>query len=351
MNPFWLTADELALYDAVGDRDRQTGFLSMSAWMIVTRPSITDPGWMSVLDNKWDFAARIRESGVPTPGTLGLLHPIGGRSAQGRRLRDATDLEDWARHEGSDGFVLKPVDGMGSRGVVLVHGVHMDGSRVRFLVGEGERTADELLELQRRAWRTQGSILEERCLPDPAVLRLGFTPADTVRVLTGIDALGAPEIISARLFGARSAVLEDRWTNGGLSVGIDLETGCFGQARTRPHAEPGSFGVHPDSGVRFEGEPLPGWEAMARMARLAAEAFAMHPFVVWEFLPSERGPVLIEGNRNFGVQVMQAGGDGFLRGPFRQILDRLGADVPDGSRGWAVRHSRPMRVLKGLRAR
>ena len=68
-------------------------------------------------------------------------------------------------------------------------------------------------------------------------------------------------------------------------------------------AEPREF--HPDTGRSIVGRTLPDWDRCVRMCVRAHDRLVSCPAGVWDVAVTPNGPVLLEGNVPFGVEVAQ----------------------------------------------
>jgi len=98
----------------------------------------------------------------------------------------------------------------------------------------------------------------------------------------------------------------DNFTKGGLSINIDLETGILKKGRTHFKYGDEEYKSHPDTGFRFYDKKLPFFTEVKKLALAAHKFFSMFNMVGWDIALTEKGPVIIEGNRTpsfFGFQV------------------------------------------------
>jgi glutathione synthase/RimK-type ligase-like ATP-grasp enzyme len=70
-------------------------------------------------------------------------------------------------------------------------------------------------------------------------------------------------------------------------------------------ARVGWHSVHPDTGEQIKGRVLPFWEEAKRLAAEAHRAFADRVVVGWDIAILEDGPILIEGNGNPDMDIIQ----------------------------------------------
>jgi hypothetical protein len=88
---------------------------------------------------------------------------------------------------------------------------------------------------------------------------------------------------------------------------------------------PPQFTHHPESGVPIEGVQLPFWDSICDTVLGAARVVGFARYVGWDVLVDTHGtPIIIEGNTNAGVQILQMDG-GLLKNPrVRRFYESLG---------------------------
>ncbi len=225
----------------------------------------------------------------------------------GSRMMTLAALEDAMRHDGGR-FIVKPQDsGMGF-GVALVHAD--GGGLVR---RRGHKTAAYRV----RASRT--STLVERVVPQHPAWQAFFSgSANTMRLLTlWTPGESAPFIAGAvQRIGASDTAPTDNFAGGGMAASIDIETGVLGHARRRTASgRPDRLTHHHETGARIEGTPLPFWDRIRETVLSAASLLGVARYVGWDVMIDASGtPVIIEGNSNTGVHILQMDG-GLLKHP------------------------------------
>jgi len=232
-------------------------------------------GWTRecVLADKVRFEARCASAHLPSPRTVAVV--VDGR------------VEIKTDPAGRD-LVLKPADGEGGDGVVIL-----------------ERVADAA-DLSARLPRGRGVwLVQDRVATHPALRDLALDALPTVRIVTMVDEVGAPEVVSAtfRFASVRGAKV-DNMKAGGLIAAVDLPVGSLGVACKGYGG--GDHAVHPVTGAAIAGRMLPDWAAAKGLVRRAhAEVFPDYALIGWDVALTPNGPVLIEGNGKPGVLMPQ----------------------------------------------
>lgn len=131
---------------------------------------------------------------------------------------------------------------------------------------------------------------------------------NTLRIVTMIDPEnGTPFIASCvqRIGTVRSAPT-DNCEAGGLSVYVDPDTGVMGRAVVHPRGGAMEWmDAHPDTGIRFAGEYIPGWKEAAGLVLKTAGRFPLMPYVGWDIIFGDNGFCVVEGNSYTGVDLLQ----------------------------------------------
>jgi hypothetical protein len=220
---------------------------------------------------------------------------------------------DWlaeAAARGS-GIVLKPVIGLAGSGLLFLRrgraGLTANGSAV----GPGglEQVVAGL----------------DHYLVSELVEQAGYAAAifpqatNTVRVLTLWDpGPNRPFVAAAahRFGNSRSLPVDNFHAgSGGLCSDIAIDSGRLGAAVVldergvlRRHER------HPESGAAIAGVAVPAWSEVLAAVLRAAAGFAESPFVGWDIVIGERGPVFLEANVPPSIHIWQVHG-GLLRDP------------------------------------
>jgi hypothetical protein len=277
-----------------------------------------------LFDQKLALRAILLQHGFQQAETFAL---IGTTDAQLRPLTADARAVSFAQVEHAmqqDGgpFIVKPQDSGFGHGVALVAAI--SGELVR---RRGRQTRPY------RVAASRGATLVERAVPQHAFWRALFPDsANTMRLLTmWTPGDPAPFIAAAgQRIGASDTAPTDNFAGGGMAAPIDLETGRLGEARRRTAAgRPERLTHHPESGARIAGAELPYWDRVRSTVLRAASLLGIARYVGWDVLVDEHGtPVIIEGNSNTGVHILQLGG-GLLRNPAaRRFYETAGVVDP-----------------------
>lgn len=153
-----------------------------------------------------------------------------------------------------------------------------------------------------------------------SLARLHPASLNTIRVITQVTKSGSVEVLGCALrMGV--GIITDNLSTGGIACPIDLETGKVKGPGVSFDMTKGPFEAHPTSGETLEGMLIPYWNEIIQLCRETAVAFLPNRSVGWDVAVTEAGPVLIEGNHDWGARLLQMPHN---RG-FKETLSRYSA--------------------------
>lgn len=128
---------------------------------------------------------------------------------------------------------------------------------------------------------------------------------NTLRIVT-VNKDGYPYPLTALLrVGTAKSGNVDNWAAGGLAVGIN-EDGSLKEFGFYKHASDGKATVHPDTNIVFSEFVIPQYNACIDTVVQAHKLFYNTRFIGWDVAITNEGPVIIEGNDNWELSLMQA---------------------------------------------
>lgn len=249
-------------------------------------PAAAEFDCICLLRDKFVFGLVARALGVPSPATLALLTP---ESVEWFPDRERAPLEAVVRRE-LDGF-CKPVDGI--EGVAAFSLTVRQGS----LLLDGRTVTPAEL----RARLTDRFILQERIQQHPALAALHPGSVNTLRVVTA-RTNGRPRVLLSFLRVGVGPSQVDNFAAGGVLVSVDPRTGRLrGKGLTR-EGRLEWIDRHPDTGVAFDGYPLPFVGEALAVARAFHDDIPRVHSIGWDIAITPAGPCVIEGNDNWGAR-------------------------------------------------
>jgi len=231
---------------------------------------LNDPTARTLLGDKNAFADALRARGLQqwAPEVYGTI--LFGRFRA--RSPEATE-----RMRSQEAVVVKPLKSSGGRGVHLVPGARVEGSR---------EAADV-------AW-----LVQERLFQHPVLAAISPRSLNTIRVLAvRLPERGPVVAAAAQRWGTAQSGVVDNVSAGGLCSLVDLETGRYGPAvgslvdrrRVELHH-------HPETGAPITGVQAPGWHEAKELVLRLMDGFREVDHVGWDVCLTPDGPRVVEGN-------------------------------------------------------
>jgi hypothetical protein len=332
LRAFGLQADDLELYGFEDGRNVEDGrhFLGYSLYKGRLRPALNSQRAHALTENKWVFYRLASAAGLPVPRTLGLFDAQYGSTWDGRPLLNAEAVIDEIRSVRPDGLVFKPAGGQQGYELSIIRDIDHNADRALTLTGEEVSVTDLVASLGATQARGYGGfIIQERVDQHQFLDDINPYTANTARIVTLIRSSGEVEIQFAILRLGRRGNMADNWEQGGISVALS-DSGELQSGLLKPKHGGRRVSVHPDTGVEFKGLRLPMWEETLRICRQGARAFTGVRWIGWDLLLTPDGPVILEANSDWDLQMVQVHSEGLLARPeFRAELASVGVEVPD----------------------
>ncbi len=166
-------------------------------------------------------------------------------------------------------------------------------------------------------------LFQETVIQHDALNKLNPFSLNTIRFDTFIDKEGNVDLISGYIRMSINKNHVDNIFSGGCQVGIDMKTG---RLKKEGHSKLSYYGVnllqsHPITGTVFENFEIPHFESAKAMTVEAARLLPGLRIVGWDVAIGESGPVLIEGNSDYGMTGNDLSEGGYRTNPvFRKVL-------------------------------
>ncbi len=142
-------------------------------------------------------------------------------------------------------------------------------------------------------------VLEELITQAPEMCVFYPNAINTIRYTTFYHE-GMLTKLQATLRMGRGGSIVDNITQGGIFAPVDFETGRIkGPARSFLCE---CFERHPDTGIQLEGNYVPRWNELNDLVEKVVGVVPDKKLVGWDFALSEDGWVIVEANRNPGLQ-------------------------------------------------
>lgn len=250
-----------------------------------------DPATIARIDDKMAFARFCKSAGLPAADVIASCED--GGSVEWR-IDPATLADDLA---------MKLTDSASGYGFELARwcgdGWTVDGARFN---------VDDLSEHLRRKSAGHSAIVQRRLRNHADMLPLAGRALSTVRIVTATTPRSGVSVVGAAMRMGTGNSPVDNIAAGGLAAPVDTHAGRLGLA-TGKNISLGWFTKHPDSGARIEGFKLPHWPAAMELCLAAHRQLLGAPTIGWDVVITQDGPLLLEGNLGWDVELLQALGD------------------------------------------
>lgn len=182
-------------------------------------------------------------------------------------------------------FMIKPIDGLGGQDVKKMKKTEVKNIS-KFLT----------------YLKDNRMFLEELIIQHKKMSTLCPSSVNTIRIMTFVNN-GRSEILYAALRVGNGINDVDNFHKGGMGVAIDTRVGKLkGNAIDKDLNE---FKMHPTTKVYFNKYELPYWKETRKLVLDAALVNQNIKVVGWDVAITKNGPILVEGNRRPGFDLVQ----------------------------------------------
>ncbi len=232
----------------------------------------------------------LESAGVPIPRTLAIFSG----------MHEARLVEQRLGH--LDDFVVKPAQGSGGTGILVLVGRDDRG----WLDADGEpwtaesvgRHISNIVFGNYAHGMSDRALVEERLLQGPLLGDVRFPGMPDIRVIT----LRATPVMAMLRLPTRQSHGKANLHQGAVGVGVDLRTGLARYASFRGT----NVKLHPDTGTSLVGSTVSGWPAIVEVARRAAAAIPLGYLGIDIAIDARVGPVVLEVNARPGLEIQNA---------------------------------------------
>jgi len=266
-------------------------------------------------DDKLLTKKMLKRAGVAHPNLLGTM-------SSSRKVRSF----DWGKLSG--GFAIKPVQGFGGQGIILVkraakeEGMFwtVDGKKIS--VDDLKLHALDIVEGKYSHNNLPDKVMiEERINIHPKFKKLAVGGAPDVRVIVFNN---VPVMAMLRLPTDESSG-KANLHQGAIGLGIDIATGIT----THGVYKNNSVKYFPDSTKKVNGIAVPNWNKILLMAVKTQRISKLNYLSIDMLIDGDKGPVVLELNDQPGLSIQLANMAGL-----RRRLERVsGLEVDDAEKG------------------
>lgn len=287
----------------------RAGVLSLNARNADYIMRLNSRRFYPLVDDKVRCKKLLEEHGMPVPGLIGVV----------TRTGDSRKLSRILENTGKDQFVIKPANGSGGDGILVIDGSYnglyrsVDGR----LFDESElahHLTNVISGLYSLGGQPDHAMLEELVQFDPVFKPIAYQGVPDIRIVVyqGVPAMAMVRLPTRRSHGKANL------HQGAIGAGIDIRTGRTTGGVTGNHR----IDRHTDTGESIIGFEVPGWKEIVEQSARCYEAVGLGYLGVDMVLDRDRGPLILELNARPGLNIQIANGVGL-----RQRLERVDAEA------------------------
>jgi hypothetical protein len=293
------------LYRPDRSREHKLQYLSQATWRNLT-PLVNKRGARFLVHRKSVFGSLLRGWNLPAAPEIALIDVPRALPFDQWRSREADALRAVYDAAASGGVVIKPDSAEWGMDILVFTGlesgelVHTTGKRYT-----EQQLHATLCQQQLRTGtfpRTGRFVVQRRVIAHLELRSFNPVTLPTIRVVTCLDDgdVWVPRSV-LKLPVGRAGV--DNFHAGGIACPVDPETGVVSAGIPKDGFD--WLSVHPEPGTRFEGMRLPYWREVIATVNRAAPLFGDLKCLGWDLAITDTGPLLIEANYEWGVDIVQ----------------------------------------------
>ncbi len=184
-------------------------------------------------------------------------------------------------------LIIKPVDGWEGDGVRLLD------------ISDSKQSVEEHFSVLKKEY----VLIEERIIQHPQ-MQFGNTSVNTIRVYTAYDSNHKQAVVVKTVVrvGVGNSIV-DNSHSGGCAYEVDTHLGII----TSPSYEANGdvHIVHPYTNICMLGRKIPHWDKVIELCKEAASMLPQVAFIGWDVAIKEDGPILIEGNHDPDLDMVE----------------------------------------------
>ncbi len=256
-----------------------------------------------LVDDKLRTKRLAQQAGIAVPDLYGVIEIEHDIARLPEIVKDRRD------------FVIKPAQGSGGNGILVVTGRHQQRYRLSndSLMTEEEiehHISNILNGMHSLGGQADKALLEYRVKFDPLFEQVSYRGVPDIRTVVF---RGVPVASMVRL-PTRASDGKANLHQGAVGAGIDMATGLT----TRAVCQNQVVTQHPDTGAEIAGLQIPQWDTLLTLAARCHELVGLGYLGVDVVLDRERGPLVLELNARPGLAIQIANGAGL-----RKRLERI----------------------------
>lgn len=246
--------------------------------------------------DKLTQALLFEEREIPTAKVIAVVRKGTCIDLSGTQHLDLREIISSCLFSESNKLFFKPSGNCGGDGILVLKRVNDT-----FLVnGECISSIEEFIDTLSP---TYTYIVEEKIIQCQQLSEINPSSVNTLRVVVQAEQ-GKMMIKSCILRMGRSGKEVDNSAQGGISINVNVDNGCFSPSATAEHGA-GFIPQHPDTMYRFSGNGILNWSEVKKQIEQIANKLIDFKDIALDIAITEDKVILVEFNFRYGVEHQQ----------------------------------------------
>jgi len=260
-----------------------------------------DDRYSMLVNDKYVFHCFCLYHAIPVPRLYGTCR-------NGIFENGGTHLKDIMAKDHIESVIIKPVSGTQGKGIYIM-------------------TNDTALSSLPGAFHKGTFIVQEVIKQHTTMHSINPFSVNTIRIITLLCPDGSVELLAAMLRTSSNQSPIDNFSSGGIVVGIDAQTGMLRERGFLKHPFGTTVTAHPLTNIVFRNFTIPFWDGIKAMVIKAQKIFRQLKSIGWDIAVTPGGPIMIEGNIEWGTAGLQAANGGLLTERNRKLFAQYGLHI------------------------
>lgn len=274
-------------------------------------PGLNDPKLKEVLDNKLYFSLYFGQFCIEIPKIVMYNHRnLFCKGAESFKIETEEEFRKLLRGM---------FDQCPSWGSIIIKKIYASskGTDIYKIMPEEIDSNREKIAMIFRKVISSEFLFQETIIQHHILNLLSPSSVNTLRIDTLVDEQGEVNVLSGYIRMSLRNHFVDNIGSGGCMVGVDLDTGKLRKYARSDFNYYGAelFTQHPLTGTVFEGFELPFIKEVKTIVTRAAYLVPGLRIIGWDVAISEKGPVIVEGNSDYGIRGNDLAYGGYLAHP------------------------------------